>query len=326
MSTRVFYHPTGTEVDLARAPTSLYEQIASWRGQITRDMSPVLTCLGNAEPMYVYRHHDGRFYVRHFPGDAADGHTHPAMTRMSDGHKRQAEYLMRAAERAGLDAQPEHSTGNGTRLDVAVTGGTYNVGLEVQRSALSKLSAVTRTRKSREAGYAVAWINDRPEDQKPEWSDAVPTSRLTARGWDHQMPPLGTAEAYVGRFTPARQGLGWTLDRQPARGTLDRLVERGSAGGFMSVEVVKRGTVTLAVDDGDGLRDDIRAGRFPGYRLWVPPERTRERKTEPQRYSRGCHGDAAPRCVCGAPYLSPISEARGLCEKCRLAEIRGVAA
>jgi hypothetical protein len=71
--------------------------------------------------MYVYRHHTGRYYARHFVDGNPHHHSH-LISGMSDEHRRQSEYGFRAAVDHGLDAMLERSTGNGTRLDLAVVG------------------------------------------------------------------------------------------------------------------------------------------------------------------------------------------------------------
>lgn len=85
MSTCAFYYPRNIEVDLAALPTWLYSEIISLHGHITRPTDtnpPVLTCLGNGEPMYIRRQETGRFFAVHFPGGNPDGHRH-GIGRMS---------------------------------------------------------------------------------------------------------------------------------------------------------------------------------------------------------------------------------------------------
>lgn len=182
MTTRAFFHLIDREVDLVRLSPSLYGLVVSLHGKIKRDSPPVLTCLGNGEPMHVYRHHTGRYFVRHFSNGHQDGHAHPdAISVMSDEHRRQADYTQRAAMAYGLNAELEVSTGNGTRLDVGVIG-LNQVGFEIQRSALSLPNARSRASKSFRAGWPTAWITDSVPD--PGWADWVPTARLEVRsGW-----------------------------------------------------------------------------------------------------------------------------------------------
>lgn len=284
MSTRAFYHPRGIEVDLADLPHWLYDEIASLHEQIARSDPPVLTCLSNHTSMYVYRHHSGRYFARHFPNENPGGHSHRIAT-MSDGHKRQAEYVERAASDHGLNATLELSTGNGTRIDVAVQGAITNTGFEVQRSSLSRKAAKTRTAKSFDAGWTCAWVSDRPDD--PDWVDHVPTARLTTRGWDEAMPPRNSANVIIGRFTRVRVGLNkWRYEREPRAMTLDELAYRMPAGDVVPVRIGKQGMVSLATKDAVDIIDSV---TFPGASLWRPDADTSRHKEVVQRYSTDCH-------------------------------------
>lgn len=216
MSTRAHYHLRGIDIDLADLPRGIYDEIVSLHGRIDPPpAAPVLTCLGNLEPMYVYRHETGRYFARHYPGGNPDKHGHRIAT-MSDEHRRQAEYTQRAASENGLDAGLERSTGNGTRLDVAVFG-THNIGFEIQRSGLSRAKAKSRATKSLAAGFPTAWVTDRERD--PDWADHVPTARLTTRGgWDEAVLPRNSAWVSIGEYHAERdrsRKSGYRYFRQP---------------------------------------------------------------------------------------------------------------
>jgi hypothetical protein len=228
MSTRAHYHLRGIDIDLADLPSGLYAEIVSLHGHIEPPpAAPVLTCLGNLEPMYIYRHGTGRYFARHYPGGNPDQHGHRIAT-MSDEHRRQAEYAQRAASEHGFDATLEKSTGKGTRLDVAVFG-ENNIGFEIQRSALSRAKAKSRAAKSFTAGFATAWVTDRERD--PDWADHVPTARLITRGgwggdWSDAMPPRNTAKVIIGDFHAERDRTkqsGWRYVRTPKYILLDEL-------------------------------------------------------------------------------------------------------
>lgn len=321
MSTRAFYHRRDMEVDLADLPTWLYREIASLHGQVKRD-DAVLTCIGNGEPMYVWRHHSGRFFARHYAGGNGDKHTH-LLAAMSDEHRRQAEYTARAAENHGLDTHLEFSTGNGTRLDLAVIG-KVNTGFEIQRSALSRAHAKRRTAKSFEAGWPTAWVTD--ADRAPDWSDHVPTARLT-KGIDWtSLPARNTARAVISKYVHERdrtKPTGWGYRGEPIAVLLDDLAYKMPAGDVVPVAVGKQGKVTLAFRD---AIDVIESCTFPGAATWRPTQLTPRGREAPQRYSSTCHhqGGASdlreenlgPRCArCSAPLLL-IVPGRDLCAAC----------
>lgn len=298
MSTRAFYHPRSLRVDLAQLPASLYEEIASLRGHISRNDPPVLTCMGNGQPMHVYRHSSGRFFARHFPGGNQDGHIHP-IARMSAQHERQAEYCRRAAVSAGFPAELEVSTGAGTRLDVAVRG-PVPTGLEIQRSFLSVAQAKSRTTKSAKAGFTCAWISDQEKD--PHWVDHVPTARLTTRGgyWD-SLPPAGSANVVIGRFIRERDNRsasGWWYTRQPFPVTLDELSYLMPAGEIIPVQIgnEKKRRVVLADRSAAEVIDSC---TYPGAAAWQPNSVTLQPRETAQRYSSDCvkHGESATRAM-----------------------------
>ena len=162
MSTFAYYHPREMQFDLANMPTALYAEVVSLHGHIRRG-EPVFTCLDTGDEMYVCRSDRGRFFMRHYPGAGHGGHP---MSTMSDEHRRQADYTRRAAAAHGLDAVLEKSTGNRTRLDVAVFGHA-NTGFEIQRSQLSRAKAKQRALDSFTAGWLTAWVSDSETD--PGW-------------------------------------------------------------------------------------------------------------------------------------------------------------
>lgn len=286
MPTPAFYHTRNIEIDLADLPRELYSEIVSLRGQIDPPPAPpVITCLGNGEPMYVYRHESGRYFARHYPNGNQDGHNHRIAT-MSDAHRRQAEYSQRAALQNGLTATLEKSTGNGTRLDVAVFG-EINIGMEIQRSRLSRARAKTRAMKSFNAGWPTAWVTD--EEQAPDWADHVPTARLTLRGgWDHEMPPPNTAQVIIGRFTRERDSAsktGWRYQRSATSVLLDELAYLMPAGEIVPIAVGTKGQVSLAHRESYAIIDSC---TYPGASQWRPTTSTPQSKTAAQTITRPC--------------------------------------
>jgi hypothetical protein len=290
VTTKAFYHPRGIMVDLADLPRDLYDEIASLHGRIDPPPAdPVLTCLGNHEPMYVWRHESGRYFVKHYAHGNPDGHIHRALGTMSPEHRRQAEYSQRAAAAYGFDARLEVPTGNGTRLDVGVFAASNNVGFEIQRSQLTIPQAKLRTSRSFEAGFPTAWVTDREHD--PAWADRVPTARLTTRGgWDVCLPAPNTAYVAISTFSRERDNTrpsGWWYRREPKAVLLDELAYLMPAGEIVPVAIGTLGHVVLA---DRAAAEVIDSCTYPGASAWNPV-RTVEKavKESVQAYSRDCH-------------------------------------
>lgn len=279
-------------IDLADLPRWLYEEIASLHGHIDPPPAPpVLTCVGNGEPMYIYRHESGRFFARHYAGGNSDGHKHPVRT-MSVGHRRQAEYCQRAGIEGGAsDAILEMSTGNGTRLDLALYG-EVNIGFEIQRSLLSRALAKLRTLRSFDAGWPTAWITDRARD--PDWVDHVPSARLVVRdGWEDALPPRNTAEAIISKFLATRdrsRRTGWRPRRIPRKIVLDELPCLMLVGDIVPVANYAGNVVLTDKASRDVI--DLCMG-YPAASQWRPTAATPRRREAPQWYSRACHIEAA---------------------------------
>jgi hypothetical protein len=348
VSTLAYYHPRGLPFNFADMPLDLYNEAATWRGRIKRGDAPVFTCLQTGEPMYVCRNDVGRYFMRHFPGSGHGGH---AMSTMSDEHRRQAEYTRRAAAENSLDSQLEVSTGNGTRLDVAVYGDT-NTGFEIQRSMLSRAKAKSRALQSFEAGWPTAWISDSETD--PDWSDHVPTARLTVRGWD-ALPPPNTVHVVIGEYVADRdrsRPTGWRYRREPKAVLLDELAYLMPAGEIVPVAVGTEGRVDLAFKTAVEVIDSC---TYPGAARWNPTDVTPRHKETAQYYTKACShpgepsnepaaepplskilaaGEAARQHIawahrpaglvcrfCPQPLWHPDSIARGYCEACRIREV-----
>jgi hypothetical protein len=352
LTTRALYHPRGIVVDLADLPRWLYDEIAALHGQIAQD-TPVLTCLGNQQPMYVWRHETGRYFVKHYPNGNPDGHGHRAIATMSDAHRRQAEYSQRAAAAYGFDARLEVSTGNHTRVDVGVLTENGNVGFEIQRSKLTIPQATRRTHDSFEAGWPTAWVTDWEHD--PAWADRVPTARLTTRGgWDVSLPAPNTAYVAISTFKRERDNTrptGWFYRREPRAVLLDELAYLMPAGEIVPVTIGTKGLVVLAERAAVEVIDSC---TYPGASRWNPVSKPIvPQKETVQRYSRDCHHEgelqsaglelrpdsesrllSPPRwtqpdphgnCrVCGHPLWAPQSRELGLCAAHHLTSVVGL--
>lgn len=289
MATKAFYHPRELTIDLgARLPLWLYNEIAAFHGYKDKD-KPVLTCLGNNEPMYVWKNDRGRYFVRHFPDGNSDGHVHPVLSRISDEHLRISEYGMRASIAAGHRADLEVSTGKGTRLDVGIIGSHCNVGLEVQRSALTTPAATRRAGLSFQGGFKTAWISD--IEPEPGWADWVPTARLETRGgWDERVLDANTAWVIIGDYEMVRDSSrpkGWSYRRQPKLVLLDELAALMPAGDIVPAAVGTKGRVDLVFK---AATEVIESCTYPGATVWDPVKKpVMPQKETGQQYSRDCH-------------------------------------
>lgn len=180
-------HPRGREI------------VRSLHGHMSRS-DPKLVCAKHNAPLYLQaRHHQmfgSRLWGIHFDSKY-DSHMSAAM---SDEHKRQTEYVVRAAEDAGFRAGTEVSLPTRVRPD-AVVYGPRDVGIEIQRSHLTRPAAVGRTRKAVNAGLATSvWFSDRDPSKPPRWFWYVPSIGMNVLPWD-VVPPKGSATVATGLRT-----------------------------------------------------------------------------------------------------------------------------
>lgn len=223
------------------------EIVETWHGKIRRS-DPVLFCEATGQPQPVYlREVRGRMYASHFDGSACNSHS---PSPMSDEHKRQVDYVVRAASASGHSVETEVSLGTGVRPDVVIRG-QQEVAIEVQRSGLTRRAALTRTAKAISAGLASStWISDRDyPDRKPDWFWRVPSVGMNKQLWD-AIPPrgavtaLGLREVYQARcalpdfpacpVTGRRPCGGWHVDHRPWMGvTVDQVAEMAPERGIV---------------------------------------------------------------------------------------------
>lgn len=153
-----------------------------------------LLCLKHGSAVYL-RMYRGHFWGVHFDGLYPDHR--PPPVGMSDEHKRQTDYLVRAAEDAGFTAAREVPL-PGVRPDAIVTGPIASIAIEVQRSALTASAAVARTRKTIAAGLSTSvWFNDKEQSRQPSWAFKVPTVGMNLMRWD-ALPPRRAAAVTTG--------------------------------------------------------------------------------------------------------------------------------
>jgi hypothetical protein len=143
----------------------------------------VFECLdhrtGTNPGMYLQLRGD-QWWAVHFEASACGSKRIAAP--MSDEHKRQAEYWVRAATSAGLRAETEFTLPTRTRPDVLIYG-PINTGVEVQRSGLSRARAIDRTRRAALAGVSDIWSTDR--SKPPYWLHHVPTVTENPDAWHY---------------------------------------------------------------------------------------------------------------------------------------------
>jgi hypothetical protein len=250
MTTNILYVPTGRVIDLAKplspADTAL---IGSLRGEIQRG-DRTLLCqavrggVGNRELFIRINPHrePGHYTAVHFRGTPGHG-THPIEPETIE-HQRQKEYVRQAATDAGLTAETEVPVSAGSRhgvMDVAITGGTVDADIEVQRNRIGAATVTRRTRLYHAAGYLPVWFND--WGPRPEWLGHVPALGCSPRDWEAQMPRRRTVTA---------TGLGTLREAACRPGEFDRCPmaaprQRGTCGGIHPK--VTAGLPRYTVDD-----------------------------------------------------------------------------
>lgn len=182
----IVHIPTGTVLDLAQPdyghPDGV-DIIGSCYGNIRRS-APVLQCGKHGSPIYLQQRSTFRGSTTktmcgvHFDGTRCS----PPSTGMSDEHKRQTEYIVRAAEDAGHRAKAEVKL-RSSRPDAVLYGSELAIGVEVQRAQISRSAARTRTAKAITSGLSTSvWFNDR--DATPAWFFHVPSIGMNRLPWD----------------------------------------------------------------------------------------------------------------------------------------------
>lgn len=234
MSTVCYYVPERRELDLSTLSLAdLSRYILPHYGRTTLESTP-FRCSGNGASLYIQKR-SGNFYLIHYGNTSCGISAHRVSAPMTDEHRRQQEYILRAAVRNGLSADLEVDSGNGTRLDVSITG-SIKQGCEVQHSALSTPAAKSRTTKSVRGGYqVVTWFSD--AESTPKWARFVPTLESVVRGSWHDMPAPGEASVKIGVYEPDSE-MPWTARKR----TLDETIALIDSGEVLPVRIpgVKR--------------------------------------------------------------------------------------
>jgi hypothetical protein len=201
---RIRHVPTGTVLDLC-APDYGHPDgraiISDLYGRMTRG-TPMLLCK-HGSPIYLQMRptHQGsadrQMWGIHFDGSQCE---RPASPGISDEHKRQTEYVIRAAEHAGYTATAEVMLESRVKPD-AVIYGNESVAIEVQRSYIKRAAAVGRTKKAIQGGMAASvWFSDREPTSPPDWFFRVPSVGMNQLPWG-VLPPMGSARVTSGMAT-----------------------------------------------------------------------------------------------------------------------------
>lgn len=287
MSSTAYFVPRQIEINTAQLDEDpgLYEEIVSYHYKSTRE-DPAFRCLepeGMNLPMKLVcrRDEDGRpaYHLAHFADDNAGNHKHDTFSKMSVEHKRQTEYVERAAQSAGLETQREYSTGKGTRLDLAVFG-KRNIGFEIQKAALSADgkdgAATSRTAKSFDAGWQAVWITTKA----PAWLRVVPSVRISCGNWSEELPAPGTVWAIVHKF---HTETSWQWN-QSTMLRLDDLIPLIASADIIPVATADGVMLTHAAD-----LDMIK--EFDGCGVWTPEYKP---KAKSASRTRRCHSHEEP--------------------------------
>lgn len=184
----VTHVPTGSELDLSDpnyGHPDGREIVRSLHGNMSRS-DPQLLCAKHGSPLYLQMRpvHKGsnerQLWGIHFDGSES----HRPSSGMSDEHKRQTEYLVRAGESAGFRTDTEVRLPTKVRPD-AIIYGQEDIAVEVQRSHLTRSAAISRTKKAVAGGVSTSiWFSDRDASSPPTWFFGVPSISMNQLPWD----------------------------------------------------------------------------------------------------------------------------------------------
>lgn len=293
----------------------------------------------NRIPIVCANSHRGRMYLRTNRADktrleavhyGGEGSCKIMIRHESEG----VQHLMLKEFAAdALDCYPiirEHSTGNGTRLDLFADA-PHPFGVEAQFSKISVRDAKARTTKSANAGAFPVWLPWAP-NRAPEWTKFVPNFRHndTEIDW-RQKPPQGAAAAYgirkiiPGHCVPSgpfehcpesRQTScgGWHPDYERVAGWRLGEALRGVGAGALVPHQGRKGYARIVLSDTFSLYEELtgKSGLLTSSQIKAalsPPGDGRECTSERAYEANFCG-------VCAQPLWAPLSSARGYCERC----------
>jgi hypothetical protein len=210
---------------------------------------PAFVCMthrGGTNPGLFLKKIRGAWWAVHFEAGPCGSRRIP--TPMSDEHKRQAEYWVRAALDAGWRAETERSLSTGTRPDVLIYGPVVT-GIEVQRSEMTPAGAIQRTRKAAQAGVSDVWFTDR--ERFPRWAFRVPTVGQHPHSWQYLPPRRAVLANGVRAFSAVKcapdnlpvcpDGRNWCgryhPKAEPRQVALDDVASRFPAGDIVALRI-----------------------------------------------------------------------------------------
>jgi hypothetical protein len=251
MRDEIVYLPDGIVLDLAESDLGHPQGQAILQAHYRdchRDR-PVFECVahrGGTNPGMYLKRVRGEWWAVHFEPGLCKDRRLPAP--MSDEHKRQAEYWVRAAQDAGWSAETEHRLSTGTRPDVLIHGEVVT-GIEIQRSAMTRVGAVQRTNKAAQAGVCDVWFTDRKA--YPVWAFRVPTVGQEPQSWQY-LPPrravlangmraFTIVKCQIGNIPVCPDGRNWCgrhhLKAEPRVLVLDDVASRFPAGDIVALRI-----------------------------------------------------------------------------------------
>jgi len=256
----------------------------------------------NRERPWLYLQQRGGLLVAaHWPGMALAG-SHEIHHGISDEHKRQVAYMQRAGVAAGFEVKLEVPLATKVRPDAIIYGPQVDMGVEVQRSALSRSAAKARMTKARRAGIQPVWFSDNRSN--PSWFGAVPGIRMMDMPWDtlpgqRSVKVISGVPAIIGRrcrnmrnsVCPDRPyGCNrWHPDYEPRAVLVDDLAELVPAGELVAMlfRTPSGREHVFIVSPNDKARYEAIAGRSADL-----PLRQREREALEQAERIACSADA----------------------------------
>lgn len=275
MRSIIRYVPGGIELDLSEpglgdpdGQTILerhYRQSARTHPEFDRS-KPAFVCVrhqGGTSPGLFVRKVSGQWWASHYEKGTCRRFANPGA--MSEEHRRQVDYWVRAAEDAGWHVETEASLKTAARPDALIRGRALT-GIEVQLSGMTRRGAVERTRRAALAGVSDIWFTSTKTE--PRWSYRVPTVAENTLTWA-KLPPRRAATARgLRRIEPARCTID-VFDRCPATGgrqcnryhpiarafsglTVDDVAAQYPAGDLVALrfsQIVRRDLRTYRQDD-----------------------------------------------------------------------------
>lgn len=323
----VLHHPTGLLLDFAEDDFGGEREAAvidAWRRTHGSGHGEFICWTHRAhEKPWLYLQARGDLLVAcHWPGSELAG-THEISHGVSDEHKRQVEYILRAGAAAGFDVKTEVRLPTKVRSDGVIYGPT-EMSAEVQRSALTAREAKARTTKARKAGVLPIWFSD-AANSDPLWLGSVPGVRMNEQQWN-TVPRAGSVTVVSGtriivprrcqnipnsRCPDRRRGCNrWHPTHEPRLGTtvddLAALVPAGELVPILFRKLSGHGEHVFIVSRNDKARYESMVGQSADLPL-------RQKERRPRAGSRTtCSADAGTRlCIPERPAI--VAPTPGVC-------------